>query len=239
MQEPPALTPCHLLPCEWVNPTIRAGHRGGKGQRLTLFGLISWLFFGYGLWPPSSLNLLANAWPGLTGNQGPTPERVHTNPLPLLKRSLKGQGLWTGVTDTIFNHAWQAHLWHESSSVKQIHSCSQQGLLGAVLFHSCSALTGNPLCPQRVRKARRGLLHDRAPRRVHEEAFRGCVRRGWRGTPFSLCIRWSHRVAPAHRLINGWSFLSQASRQIPLLYPWRTYLPRGRSSACQDKERCL
>ena len=75
-----------------------------------MFGLISWycsLVMVYGPLTHSTFSQM----PDLVsqGTRGPF-LRVHTNPLPLLKRSLKGQGLWTGVTDIIFNHAWQAHL---------------------------------------------------------------------------------------------------------------------------------
>lgn len=58
-------------------------------------------------WPAAPTSLT----PPLTENRGSLPERVHTNPLPLLKRSLNGQDLWTGVTGLILNHAGQSNPW--------------------------------------------------------------------------------------------------------------------------------
>lgn len=87
---------------------------------------------------PASLNLLSNAWPSLTGNQGSVPGRVHINPLPLKKRSLKGQDLWTGVTGIIFNHEGQSNLWLKFSCQKSILLLVNRVSLEHSYFFICS-----------------------------------------------------------------------------------------------------
>lgn len=102
-----------------VKLMIRAGHSWGKGQAPHSDSSVSTVFWSWSV-ALASFNLLSNAWPSLTGNQGSVPERVHTNPLSLLKRSLKGQDLWTGVTGIIFNHKGQSNLWLKFSCQKSI-----------------------------------------------------------------------------------------------------------------------
>lgn len=100
--------------CGKLSWWLEQGTHEAKVRCQTSFGLIS-LYCSLAMVCSPRLTQ-----PSLTGNQGSVPERVHTNPLRLLKRSLKGQDLWTGVTGIIFNHEGQSHLQLKFSCQKSI-----------------------------------------------------------------------------------------------------------------------
>lgn len=187
----------------------------------------SLLFFDHSLW----------SLPHLTSSQvltqshrepGSVSARVHTNPSPLLKRSRKGQDLWSSVTSIVFNHEGQ---FMTLKFICQINPFLWQsmGLFGVLLFYSCSVLMGNPSFAQgQVRKAWRGPPYYKTPGNVleiiQEAVFQKHLERialgtsCWRreGTLLELLWPWCTGVAPfVNRLIEGWSFPSHKTLQIP------------------------
>lgn len=114
------------------------------------------------------------------------------------------------------------------------------GLFGVLLFYSCSVLMGNPSFAQgQVRKAWRSPPYYKTPGNVleiiQEAVFQKHLERialgtsCWRreGTLLELLWPWCSGVVPfVNRLIEGWSFPSHKTLQIPAshlsLESWET-----------------
>lgn len=168
----------------------------------------------------ASFNLLSNAWPSLTGNQGSVPERVHTNPLSLLKRSFKGQDLWTGVTGIIFNHKGQSNLWLKFSCQKSILLIVSRVSLERSCFILAQLLETTSL-PKEKKAGQKGWEEPTARQSPWEcpgnNSGRGIsvtCKEGLTRDLFLVCREDTVGAALSimapfvHRLIKGWSFPS-------------------------------
>lgn len=91
------------------------------------------------------------AWPAASAStqlmqthREPAPQRAHSDPLPLLKRSPRSQALGARVTGLLFNPGGQCNPGHCSSPVRT--TCSPSGQVG-LLFYSRPVL-GTPTSAQ-------------------------------------------------------------------------------------------